>query len=129
MNICFNNSTFALLICYLQELEKKAPTEPKDNFDFMHTLGTNSGTKQQMGNLRFPLDSEEDGPLFSDEMEINRNQLTLYEVLGEGAFGLVKRGVYKDIKLDTSYEVAVKMLKGMFGWHLLRCHAPMHIVY
>lgn len=51
--------------------------------------------------------------LFNDDMEIDRKNLTLYEVLGEGAFGLVKRGVYKDDKEGTIQEVAVKMLKGI----------------
>uniref|UniRef100_A0A1I8NXG9 receptor protein-tyrosine kinase n=1 Tax=Stomoxys calcitrans TaxID=35570 RepID=A0A1I8NXG9_STOCA len=97
---------------YFEELEKKAPTDPKDNFDFMHTFNVND-KKPPTDILNMSLDSQlhENTALFNDEMEINRSQLTLYEVLGEGAFGLVKRGIYKDSKMSTSYEVAVKMLK------------------
>lgn len=60
------------------------------------------------------MENEDNSALFNDEMEIDRNQLTLHEVLGEGAFGLVKRGTYRDNKLNGSavHEVAVKMLKG-----------------
>lgn len=45
-------------------------------------------------------------------MEIDRNDITLHEILGEGAFGLVRRGIYNDGK-SAAREVAVKMLKGM----------------
>lgn len=46
----------------------------------------------------------------TDEWEIPAENITFEEVLGEGAFGLVKKGVLK--KLDGRYiEVGVKMLK------------------
>lgn len=48
----------------------------------------------------------------NDAMEIDRADVTLLEVLGEGAFGLVRRGLYNDGKVGVR-EVAVKMLKGM----------------
>lgn len=50
-----------------------------------------------------------------DDLEIDRNNLVLQEILGEGAFGRVKRGLYqiKSNNLKT-VEVAVKMLKGKF---------------
>lgn len=60
---------------------------------------------------QFQLDIEEKF-LINDPMEINKNDVTLFEILGEGAFGLVRRGVYKDAKQIKTYEVAVKMLKG-----------------
>ncbi|XP_073848893.1 tyrosine protein kinase receptor torso [Musca autumnalis] len=100
---------------YFEELEKKAPTDTKEAFGFMHTLNGNSNActniKQKSDEIAFQLKQEENAALFNDDMEINRNYLTLHEVLGEGAFGLVKRGIYKDIKTDATYEVAVKMLK------------------
>ncbi|XP_058981650.1 tyrosine-protein kinase receptor torso [Musca domestica] len=101
---------------YFEELEKKAPSDSKDTFDFMHTLNGNSNVcanniKSTIDDRTFQLDNEENAVLFNDEMEINRNHLTLHEVLGEGAFGLVKRGVYRDSKTNALHEVAVKMLK------------------
>lgn len=46
-----------------------------------------------------------------DDMEVNRSQIQLYETLGEGAFGVVRKG-----KLDGK-DVAVKMLKGNYKWY------------
>ena len=47
------------------------------------------------------------------DWELDRNRLTVEESLGEGEFGLVKRGVY--LRSDGSYmEVAVKLLKGEY---------------
>ncbi|KAM7345614.1 tyrosine protein kinase receptor torso isoform 2-T2 [Cochliomyia hominivorax] len=90
---------------YFEELEKKAPIDPKNTFDFT----TNWKPKS---NCDFPNHLEaQDHMLYDDDMEIDRNDLILYQVLGEGAFGLVKLGVYKDHKLGTTQEVAVKMLK------------------
>ncbi|XP_075167235.1 tyrosine protein kinase receptor torso [Haematobia irritans] len=94
---------------YFEELEKKAPTDPKENFVFMHSLSVSEKKLSQAGDtFSYPMEYDQRD---NDDMEINRNQLTLYEVLGEGAFGLVKRGIYQDNKLGKSYEVAVKMLK------------------
>lgn len=44
----------------------------------------------------------------SHSMEIDLENLELFEVLGEGAFGIVRRGVLMPFGLS----VAVKMLKG-----------------
>lgn len=49
-------------------------------------------------------------------MEIEQSDLILHQVLGEGAFGLVKLGLYKDHKMGTTQQVAVKMLKGKIIW-------------
>lgn len=43
-----------------------------------------------------------------DIMEVNRSQIQLYETLGEGAFGIVRKGKL----MPQSMEVAVKMVKG-----------------
>lgn len=50
-------------------------------------------------------------PLLIDDMEICLENLQLLEVIGEGAFGKVHKGEYRQEngKLST---VAVKMLKG-----------------
>lgn len=86
-------------------MEKKAPIDPKANFDF--------STKNLSPLLTSPEQFQLEMFFYNDAMEIDRNDLTLHEVLGEGAFGLVRRGVYQDDKLGTR-EVAVKMLKGMY---------------
>ena len=44
----------------------------------------------------------------NDEMEIDATNVRLYDVLGEGAFGVVRRGLI----LPVGKDVAVKMLKG-----------------
>lgn len=44
-----------------------------------------------------------------DEMEIEPANVDLHELLGEGAFGIVRKGVLK----STNKEIAVKMLKGL----------------
>lgn len=45
----------------------------------------------------------------SDEMEMDAKNVRLYDVLGEGAFGVVRRGLI----LPGGQDVAVKMLKGI----------------
>lgn len=94
---------------YFEELEKKAPIDPKSTFEFTKML--NITTTQ--------LDLDEK-MFFNDDMEINRDDVKLYEILGEGAFGLVRRGIFYNKKLDlkddcdgneSTKEVAVKMLK------------------
>lgn len=44
-----------------------------------------------------------------DGMEIDPSNIDLHELLGEGAFGMVRRGTLK----PRNWEIAVKMLKGM----------------
>lgn len=44
-----------------------------------------------------------------DGMEIDPSNVDLHELLGEGAFGMVRRGTLK----PRNWEIAVKMLKGM----------------
>lgn len=46
----------------------------------------------------------------NDEMEVDSQNVRLYDVLGEGAFGVVRRGLI----LPLGQDVAVKMLKGLF---------------
>lgn len=41
-------------------------------------------------------------------MEIEPSNVELYELLGEGAFGIVRKGLLK----PTNKPIAVKMLKG-----------------
>ncbi|XP_011198952.3 tyrosine-protein kinase receptor torso [Bactrocera dorsalis] len=90
---------------YFQDLENKAPIDPKGTFDFpAKTLLTSPEDLTQ-----FQLDLEEK-IFFNDAMEIDRSDITLHEILGEGAFGLVRRGIYNDGKSGVR-EVAVKMLK------------------
>lgn len=45
-----------------------------------------------------------------DEMEIEPANVELYEILGEGAFGIVRKGVLK----PANTPIAVKMLKGKY---------------
>jgi tyrosine-protein kinase receptor torso len=46
-----------------------------------------------------------------DEMEVERENITVLETLGEGAFGLVKKAII--VKEGSKHQVAVKMLKSM----------------
>lgn len=48
-----------------------------------------------------------------DKMEVEIANIELHEILGEGAFGMVRRGTLKPLHL----EIAVKMLKGMISLH------------
>ncbi|XP_037903984.1 tyrosine-protein kinase receptor torso [Hermetia illucens] len=90
---------------YFEELEKKAPVDPNSNFEFpVKTMPSNERLnllQQQLENKLY----------INDVMEIDRDNVVLLdEVLGEGAFGLVRKGI---AKLNTGKEcdVAVKMLK------------------
>ncbi|XP_067631715.1 tyrosine-protein kinase receptor torso isoform X2 [Eurosta solidaginis] len=90
---------------YFEDLEKKTRIDEKNTFDFpKKTLPSSPEDLAQ-----FQLDLEHK-ILFNDTMEIERDYVTLHEVLGEGAFGLVRRGTYNDGKTEAR-EVAVKMLK------------------
>lgn len=48
-----------------------------------------------------------------DDMEIEPANVELFEVIGEGAFGIVRKGVLK----STNKSIAVKMLKGLNTWN------------
>lgn len=48
----------------------------------------------------------------NDKWEINTANLTIQNILGEGAFGIVRKGIYYD--KDRKIEVAIKMLKGTY---------------
>lgn len=48
--------------------------------------------------------------LNNDQMEVDQRCIRLYGVLGEGAFGVVRKGLL----LPNNQDVAVKMLKGLF---------------
>lgn len=85
MNFKFNN------LC--QELEEKAPK----SIDCI-----TSGTGLIIDDAHHDF----------DKWEIQPERLVLQSVLGEGAFGLVRRAWMWDEKGSTSTEVAVKMLKG-----------------
>lgn len=51
-----------------------------------------------------------------DEMEVKRSQISLYETLGEGAFGIVRKGKL----MPHSIDVAVKMVKsGSVLWSMV----------
>ncbi|XP_055920947.1 tyrosine-protein kinase receptor torso isoform X2 [Eupeodes corollae] len=111
---------------YFEELEKKAPIDPKSTFEF--PTKTLILPQSQDDTHQFQLDLEEK-LFFNDDMEVNRSDVKLYEVLGEGAFGLVRRGIYHKSKQNVgdgvgsngvngsdggdgnTREVAVKMLK------------------
>ncbi|XP_055678918.1 tyrosine-protein kinase receptor torso [Lutzomyia longipalpis] len=87
---------------YFEDLEQKAPIDPNSNFDIKHSV-FGSGMTLNM--------SEVDMIGFAnDKLEVRRDQVTILDVLGEGAFGLVRKGI---VKFDDGTEkpVAVKMLK------------------
>lgn len=91
-----------VLLFLLQELEQKAPIDPNSNFDIKHSIfGSNMNINMNdVDSLMFP----------NDELELRKDQVSILGVLGEGAFGLVRKGV---VKFDDGNEklVAVKMLK------------------
>lgn len=49
----------------------------------------------------------------NDELEIDGEHLKLHDLLGEGAFGLVRKGILHPPE-QSPLQVAVKMLKGLF---------------
>lgn len=57
-----------------------------------------------------------------NEMEINKDNIQLLESLGEGAFGVVRKGLL----LPSRIEVAVKMLKGIISNY---CYYYYNILY
>lgn len=56
------------------------------------------------------LEEEIKKSFLSDGMEIDEDDIKLLDVIGEGAFGFVRRAIL----LPTGKEVAVKTLKGNF---------------
>lgn len=50
---------------------------------------------------------------FDEKWEIPRSNLVLGDVIGEGAFGIVRKGVLQDG--NNSRDVAVKMLRGGYN--------------
>lgn len=74
-------------------MEKKAPVDPDASLDL----------KDPKVLLQFDFDFE----LFQDDMEITKDNVLLLDIIGEGAFGLVR----KALLLPTGREVAVKTLK------------------
>lgn len=49
-----------------------------------------------------------------EKMEVERENITLLETLGEGAFGVVKKAIL--VKNGQKLQVAVKMLKSEFNF-------------
>ena len=89
---------FCTLLTF-QALELKAPTDPPQN-------------------VRFEIFQIPNGPIselllpINDDLEVKREKVVLSDcVLGEGAFGLVRRATLY-VSEDSSIDVAVKMLKG-----------------
>ncbi|XP_037959349.1 tyrosine-protein kinase receptor torso-like [Teleopsis dalmanni] len=91
---------------YFEELERKTPITDKSVTDYPKNTLFTVATKE-LANFQPHFD---DVTIFNDDMEIDRHDVELLEILGEGAFGFVRRGIYKD-KNSGPREVAVKMLK------------------
>ncbi|XP_065077728.1 tyrosine-protein kinase receptor torso-like [Ochlerotatus camptorhynchus] len=87
---------------YFKELEQKAPVDPGTGFDIKV-----KGIQEILHPTTFP--SELIAPI-DDEMEISIDQIRLLDMLGEGAFGRVRKGILLH-PVGTYTEVAVKMLK------------------
>lgn len=88
--LCSDNATTISKIL-LQDLDSK---------DLKHCSEVNSSNSLKR-------DSDDHA---TDEYEIPSENVLLEEVLGEGAFGVVRRGLLK--KCSNVQEVAVKMLRG-----------------
>lgn len=87
---------------YFKELEQKAPVDPSSDFEIK--------MKRIQGILQpITLNTDHITPI-NDEMEISLDQIKLQDVLGEGAFGLVRKGILLR-PFCACTEVAVKMLK------------------
>lgn len=86
---------------YFKELEQKAPVDPSSDFEIKV-----KSIKDILQPITFPGDLI--API-DDDMEISMDQIELLDVLGEGAFGLVRKGIL--IRPGTYQEVAVKTLK------------------
>ncbi|XP_061502652.1 tyrosine-protein kinase receptor torso [Anopheles gambiae] len=91
---------------YFKELEQKAPVDPSTEFE---------PTSKQMQDLlatSHPFSPDLIAPI-NDELEIEMEHIKLHDMLGEGAFGLVRKGVLQRSGDDgePAQPVAVKMLK------------------
>ncbi|XP_053666872.1 tyrosine-protein kinase receptor torso [Anopheles marshallii] len=91
---------------YFKELEQKAPVDPSTEFE---------PTSKQMQDLlasSHPFSADLIAPI-NDELEIEVEHIKLHDMLGEGAFGLVRKGVLQRDDSDGAPHkpVAVKMLK------------------
>ncbi|TDG47103.1 hypothetical protein AWZ03_006540 [Drosophila navojoa] len=83
-----------------QKLETKdLKAAPNQSSDF-HLSLVNNNSNRLLATL-----AAEDNFELDDELEVDPHAVLLQDVLGEGAFGLVRRGVYKQ------RQVAVKLLK------------------
>ncbi|KAL9920826.1 tyrosine protein kinase receptor torso isoform 1-T4 [Glossina fuscipes fuscipes] len=90
---------------YLEKIGKVAITTSNMNGESNPQVTTTTAF-----NLQYQLDLK--GNVQSDDgLKIASDNLKLFEVLGEGAFGVVRRALYKDEKTGIQREVAVKMLK------------------
>lgn len=94
--------TFTLSMNRRQECKhleaNEVKTAPNQSTDFHLSLMHNSTLLATL--------AVEDNFELDDELEVDPRSVVLQDVLGEGAFGLVRRGVYKH------RQVAVKLLKG-----------------
>ncbi|XP_052873677.1 tyrosine-protein kinase receptor torso [Anopheles cruzii] len=87
---------------YFKELEQKAPVDPSTEFETK-----TKNLQELLASSPFP--PELTVPI-NDELEIDGDHLMLHDLLGEGAFGLVRKGVLHPPE-HTPLPVAVKMLK------------------
>lgn len=85
---------------YLQDLEKKKSLEA-------------------LNSITMDLNNQQ----FFDEWELDQNKIILQNVLGEGAFGIVRKGSMEK-KDGSKVEVAIKMLKGNFYYFLIIVSNP-----
>ncbi|XP_058835831.1 tyrosine-protein kinase receptor torso-like isoform X2 [Topomyia yanbarensis] len=87
---------------YFKELEQKAPVDPSTDFEIKV-----KSIQEILQPFAFPGDMI--API-NDEMEIDFDQIKVLDILGEGAFGLVRKGILVRPQ-ETYTQVAVKMLK------------------
>uniref|UniRef100_A0A182NJR8 receptor protein-tyrosine kinase n=1 Tax=Anopheles dirus TaxID=7168 RepID=A0A182NJR8_9DIPT len=89
---------------YFKDLEQKAPVDPSTEFE-----PTSKHVQELLASSPFSPDLI--API-NDELEIEVEHIKLHDMLGEGAFGLVRKGVlHRDDGEHSPLPVAVKMLK------------------